>query len=206
MSRIKICGLTCKEDIIAVNQAMPDYIGFVFAPGKRQVHRKQVMALLSYLDERIMVVGVFADQPQEYMIDCANSGIINAIQLHGQEDETVIRRLKEATGKTLIKAVSVSKAADINKWQESQADYLLFDHGKGGTGTCFRWSCLDEAGGQKKPFFLAGGIDIGNVTEALRHRPYCVDVSSGVETNGIKDAKKINDLVSIVRMGGQAKQ
>lgn len=199
MPKIKICGLMRREDIKAVNQVLPDYIGFVFAPGRRQISREQAKLLGGQLDSRITAVGVFVNEEERLMMEYLNANIIQAVQLHGQEEEAVVRRIKEETGKAVIKAVSVKTREDIWKWQDSQADYLLFDHGAGGTGTSFCWDYLKEVKDLKKPFFLAGGINLVNLEDALRLSPFCIDVSSGAETDGKKDAVKINAFVTQVR-------
>lgn len=199
MSKIKLCGLTRNEDIEAVNQLLPDYIGFVFAGSKRQVSREQAEDLKIQLDSRIQVVGVFVNHSFEEILELAKAGTIDVIQLHGDESEEMVRQIKRAAGKPVIKAVSVRSQEDIKTWQDSEADYLLFDYGKGGTGTVFNWSCLEQAGAIKKPFFLAGGLNCDNLEAALAFEPFCVDVSSGAESDGQKDRDKMNKLIEIVR-------
>ncbi|MDO5549908.1 MAG: phosphoribosylanthranilate isomerase [Lachnospiraceae bacterium] len=201
MAKIKICGLTRLEDIAAVNCWKPDYIGFVFAKSRRQVTREQAAELKKWLRQDIQAVGVFVNSRPEEAAALFQDGIIDLIQLHGQETKGTIRRLKELTdGKApVIKAVRMETEQSIEPWLDSCADYLLLDNGPGGTGQTFDHSLIQP---QRigKPFFLAGGINLENAETAVRScMPFCLDVSSGVETDGRKDAKKIEELVRLVR-------
>jgi len=199
MSRIKLCGLSRMEDIEAVNLFLPDYIGLVFASSKRQVSTARAAALRKELDPRIRVAGVFVRNSPEEIRYLTDAGIVDIVQLHGDESEEMIRQIRRETGKPVIKAVSVREPGDIWRWQDSEADYLLFDQGKGGTGTVFNWEYLKQAKTVKKPFFLAGGLNPDNLERALAYEPYCVDISSGAESHGRKDRNKIEKLIAIVR-------
>lgn len=197
MAKIKICGLTRQEDIAAVNLYQPDYIGFVFAPkSRRYLSYGQAAALRRHLCAEIAAVGVFVNEAKEIVADLLGQGVIDLAQLHGQETEADIRWIREQTGKPVIKAVSVRSRMDIQGWQESSADYLLLDQGTGGGGCTFDWRLADEC---RKPYFLAGGIYIGNLKEAFKTGAYAVDLSSGVETNGKKDRVKIAQIIKAVR-------
>ena len=202
MTKIKICGLQRAEDITYVNQCMPDYIGFVFAKSRRQITREQAAVLRKLLRPEITAVGVFVNEEAEVVAELLKEGIIDVAQLHGEESETYIKRLKELTaGAPLIKAVRVAGMEDVRRSADTGADYLLFDsfsvRAHGGTGKCFDWSLIGEV---TKPFFLAGGIGAENVAEAIgRVHPYAVDVSSAVETDGWKDAEKIQRMIARVR-------
>ena len=197
MPKIKICGLRRAEDVAAVNQYPPDFIGFVFAEDrKRYVPPREAAALRRMLAPEITAVGVFVNADTDFVIALMRKGIFEIAQLHGQESEEQVRRIKEATGKPVIKAVSVKTTADIDAWRGSSADYLLFDNGIGGTGRQFDWSLLR---GYEKPFFLAGGINSANLNSALATGAYAVDISGGVETDGYKDAAKIAEAVRLVR-------
>lgn len=198
MSKVKLCGLTRLKDIFAVNELLPDYVGYVFAESRRQIAREQADVFSQHLDKRITSVGVFVNQPIGLIAEYLQSGLIQAAQLHGQETEEDIGRLKAETGKIIIRAVSVTMPDDVLRWQESKADYLLFDHGKGGTGERFSWELLKPAA-QLKPYFLAGGLNKDNIAAALGYHPYAVDLSSGAETKGVKDPDKMKQLVSLVR-------
>lgn len=196
--KIKICGLTREQDIQAVNQWMPDYIGFVFAEkSRRYISKQQAERLKKKLSSDIQAVGVFVNEPKEKIARFFMENTIDIAQLHGQETEEEISWIKEQTGKPVIKAISVSGETDVQYWQNSCADYLLFDNGTGGTGLTFDWNLIKK---NKKPYFLAGGIGLHNITEAMKQGAYAIDLSGGVETDGQKDAKKIADIVHSVRM------
>lgn len=199
MTRVKICGLRRKEDIQAVNELRPDYIGFVFAKGRRQVRMEEAMALRRLLVTDIRAVGVFVDEPLERILDVLKCGVIDMVQLHGREDETYIDKLKCQAGSLvqIIKAVRMDSADSADAWQGSAADYLLLDNGAGGTGQAFDHNLIKA---MRKPFFLAGGMKPANVEEAIKTvHPYAVDVSSGVETDGWKDRDKIEEIIRRVR-------
>lgn len=200
MSRIKICGLTRSEDISAVNQALPDYIGFVFALSRRQIDEEQARTLKSMLDERILAVGVFVNADLEQIARLCQSGLLDMVQMHGDEDAAYIAALRKRIYVPIIKAVRVQNTAQIQSAQELDCDFLLLDtYTKGcagGSGTRFDWSLIPP---MQKPFFLAGGIDIGMLAAALAQKPFAVDISSGAETDGYKDRHKIEALVRTVR-------
>lgn len=198
-TKIKICGLRRMEDIQAVNEAKPDFCGFVIeVPGSfRSVTVSQAKELAAELDRDIQAVGVFVNAPETLAAELLNQGIISMAQLHGQEDETYIRRLRKLTDRPLIKAFSVRTRKDAEKAMESTADYILLDQGNGGTGIPFDWSLLPVI---ERPFFLAGGLGEDNLEIAVhRLHPYAVDLSSGVETDMWKDPVKIKKAVDIVR-------
>ena len=194
--KIKICGLTRMADIETVNRLKPDYIGFVFyPPSKRYLTLERAEELYRALDRSIRAVGVFVDCPSAEIIKYTNA--IDLIQLHGAEEEEDISFLKRNTYLPVIKAVSMTKDGNTGRWDRSEADYLLLDSGAGGTGTVFDHGTI---GTVKKPFFLAGGLGPENVEEAVRTiHPYAVDMSSGVETDGIKDASKIEQVIRRIR-------
>ena len=198
-TKIKICGLRRMEDIQAVNEAKPDFCGFVIeVPGSfRSVTVSQAKELAAELDRDIQAVGVFVNAQETLAAELLNQGIISMAQLHGQEDETYIRRLRKLTDRPLIKAFSVRTRKDAEKAMESTADYILLDQGSGGTGIPFDWSLLPVI---ERPFFLAGGLGEDNLEIAVhRLHPYAVDLSSGVETDMWKDPVKIKKAVDIVR-------
>lgn len=200
MTGIKLCGLTRLCDMEAANELKPEYIGFVFAAkSRRYVTPEQAAGLRQALDPAILAVGVFVNEDPERVAELLNEGIIDLAQLHGNETETYIKRLRQLTKKPLIQAFSMDSAQAVMQAQESTADYILLDSGRGGTGTVFDWDFLKQI---KRPYFLAGGLDIGNVAEAVeRFHPYAVDVSSGIETDGVKDREKMRQFVTIVRSG-----
>ena len=224
--KVKMCGISKVETIPAIVEANPDYMGLVFAPSKRQVTVEQAKTLVEELykqnvvgnnseaeqtepvtsldtasSETIKTVGVFVNETVENLLKIAEEVKLDVIQLHGDEDESFIQILKEQSNVEVWKAVQVRSAADAEKWIDSSADMLLFDayhkDERGGTGEVFDWSSLDEF---ERPFMLAGGIDSTNVARATRTvRPYGLDISSGIETNGVKDNEKMKAFTNIVR-------
>ena len=196
-TRIKLCGLMRPKDIIAVNKLNPDYIGFVFASfSKRYVTSDTAGELKAMLDARIRAVGVFVDEKPETAASLADSGIIDMIQLHGSEDEEYINTLRRLTDKAVIKAFRIGSDIDVREAEKSSADYILLDSGTG-TGNKFDWELLKDI---ERPYFLAGGLDPDNVMEAIATlHPFAVDVSSGIETDGLKDADKMKDFVNKVK-------
>jgi len=196
MVKVKICGLFRIEDIAVVNARKPDYIGFVFAESRRKVTPQEAVELRALLDPAISAVGVFVDACIEQVVAIIESGAIDVIQLHGSEDEAYIRKLKAQVKRPVIKAVSVERCGDVQKWAATMADYLLLDHKGGGSGESFDWELIGEV---DKPFFLAGGLHARNVRRAIKQtRPFAVDVSSGVETDGLKDSEKIVEFISTI--------
>jgi len=219
--KVKMCGISKVETIPAVVEAKPDYMGLVFAQSKRQVTVDQAKILVSELhkqyanrynrdviqwsndvvQEFIKTVGIFVNETLDNLVTIATEVNLDAVQLHGDEDEVFIQSLKERTNVEVWKAVQIRSAADAAAWIDSSADMLLFDayhkDERGGTGEVFDWSSLDEF---ERPFMLAGGIDSTNVARAIRTvRPYGIDISSGIETDGVKDDEKIKAFANIVR-------
>lgn len=200
--KIKYCGIKRNEDVDYANETMPDYIGFIFAPTKRLVTMEQADDFKKRLDSRIQAVGVFVNETAEKVAEIANKGIIDVIQLHGQEDAEYIAKLKSLLieSKPLIKAIRVQTAQDILDGQELDVDFILLDkydaEKLGGTGEKFDWNLI---GNIKKPFFLAGGIDIDSLEDAVKMKPYGIDVSSGIETDGCKDLAKMRVMMEKFR-------
>ena len=219
--KVKMCGISKVETIPAIVDAKPDYMGLVFAPSKRQVTVDQAKTLVEELhrgyaqkygsdtehdkNDTIKTVGVFVNETVDNLITIANEANLDAVQLHGDEDEAFIQSLKERTNVEVWKAIQIRSAADVEEWIDSSADMLLFDayhkDERGGTGEVFDWSSLDAF---ERPFMLAGGIDSTNVARAIRTvRPYGIDISSGIETNGVKDDEKITAFTKIVKSIGR---
>lgn len=197
MTKIKLCGLSRSCDIEAANNLKPEYIGFVFAPkSKRYVAPEKAMKLKQMLAQKIQAVGVFVNEQPQNIAKLLQDGIIDIAQLHGAEDEDYITQLRQLTDKLIIKAFRIETASDIEKVEQSTADYILFDSGAG-TGTVFDWDLIQNI---KRPYFLAGGLGVDNVESAVGTlHPYAVDVSSGIETNGVKDKTKMAAFVVAVR-------
>ena len=195
--KIKICGLRRIEDIDAVNEAKPDYAGFILSEGfRRSIDLTKMRELKERLSKDIPAVGVFVNEDPDRISKLLLEGIIDLAQLHGNEPEEEVIRIRKSTRKPVIKYVRAADAAQIEGWLGSSADYLLFDSGTG-TGKTFDWSVL---GGIERPFFLAGGLSAENLEEAYhRVNPFAADLSSGVETDGWKDRDKILQAVKKVR-------
>ena len=197
-TKIKICGLRRREDILAVNEAKPEYCGFIieFPKSFRSVTADEVRELVNDLSPDIQPVGVFVNAPMELVKALMDDGTLAMAQLHGQENESYITELKAHTDKPVIKAFSIKTADDMENALQSLADYILLDQGSGGTGKTFDWSLIPEI---TRPFFLAGGLGPDNLEQAVRTiRPYAVDLSSSVETDGVKDRSKIVEAVNLV--------
>ena len=197
MTRIKLCGLTRPEDIDAANELRPEYVGFVFAPGsRRRIAPEGARTLRERLAPGMEAVGVFVREEIGTVARLANEGIIDLIQLHGGEDADDVRRLRALTARPILQAFRIRGAQDVRAALESPADYILLDSGAG-TGRAFDWEWIR---GVRRPYFLAGGLTPDNVAEAVRRlKPYAVDVSSGIETDGRKDREKMAAFVAAVR-------
>ena len=196
--KIKLCGLTRPCDIEAVNELQPDYIGFVFVKkSRRYVSPEKAKELKAMLAPGIQAVGVFVNEEPEQIVSLLEAGTIDVAQLHGQEGEREIRRLRELTDHPLIQAFRIDTEQDVERANASTADYVLLDSGAGGTGTVFDWDLLQAI---RRPYFLAGGLDTENLgTVKAKLNPYGIDVSSGIETDGYKDKKKMTAFVAAAR-------
>ena len=200
--KIKICGLKRPADIEAVNAALPDFIGFVFAKSRRQVTIDEASALKEKLDTRIRAAGVFVNAEKADIIRLCRNSVIDLVQLHGDEDEAYITALKRDIDCPVIKAVRVQRSGQVLAAEKLPCDYLLLDTYRkdayGGTGEHFDYALIPPL---NKPYFLAGGLDSGNIKTAatMTPEPFCLDVSGGAETDGIKDAGKIREIVRIVK-------
>ena len=209
MTKVKICGLTRMEDIECANRLGPDFIGMVFyAKSKRAVTAEQAAALKTKLASTIKAVGVFVNNEINFIANLAQAGIIDIIQLHGDEDETYIRKLRETLPKPnvpIIKAIRVRNEASLQGLAAYPVDYFLFDTFKAGLygGTGERFNLELESIHIPKPYFIAGGLDASNIAEVIEANPkvFAVDVSGGVEdgTTGLKDAQKMAAFVEQVR-------
>ena len=197
MTKIKLCGLSRASDIEEANRLEPDYIGFVFAKKSRRcVTPEQAGELKKLLRPEIRAVGVFVNEAPEAVAALLNRGVIDLAQLHGSEDAEYIRRLRDLTESPLIQAFRIRSKEDLSRAEASEADEILLDAGAG-TGTVFDWSLLRN---MERRYFLAGGLNPENVREAIRDlHPYGVDVSSGIETDALKDRTKMAAFVAAVR-------
>lgn len=195
--KIKLCGMFRPEDIGYANEVKPDFVGFVLAEGfRRRILKEQAVEFRRSLDAALPAVGVFVNNSCKEVISYLQEGIIQMAQLHGDETEEDIQYIQAVTGKAVMKAVKVTSRYDVEAWLDSAADYLLFDGGTG-SGVAFDWSVLNEI---DREFFLAGGLNAENLLAAMEKvHPFAVDLSSGVETDGVKDLEKMREVVRIVR-------
>ncbi|MBQ9062347.1 MAG: phosphoribosylanthranilate isomerase [Eubacterium sp.] len=190
MTKIKICGLTRPQDIAYVNEARPDFIGFIllFPKSRRNLTPEQAAVLRRELDPAIRAVGVFVDQPAETVLAAAERIGLDVIQLHGQEDAAYIREIQHVSGLPVWKAFRIRTPADLSAAAASPANAVLLDNGYG-TGEVFDWTLAEAF---QRPFYLAGGLTPENISDAVHTlHPALVDLSSGVETAGCKDRSKI---------------
>lgn len=196
MTKVKMCGLRRTEDIMFANSVLPDFVGYVFAPkSKRFITPDQTVGFTELLDDRIIPVGVFVNEPVENVIKIFNSGAIKIAQLHGNENEDFIAKL-QSEKIPVIKAFIVKTKADIEAAEVSPADHILLDAGMG-DGRQFSYDLLNDI---RRPYFLAGGLDTQNVSDAVSLlKPYAVDVSSGIETDGFKDCEKMKKFMEIIK-------
>ena len=194
MTKVKICGLSTKEAVGTAVSAGTDYIGFVFAPSKRQVTLEQAIDLAKFIPSHIQKVGVFVSPSRAELLEAIEKVGLDLVQVHGQVADDVFEVLPCAS----IQAVQVDGEGHV---PNSQADYLLFDAPVAGSGQTFDWGRLDTTG-LAQPFFIAGGLNEDNVARAIQHfSPFAVDVSSGVETDGQKDHEKIRRFIERVKNG-----
>ncbi|RPA60702.1 phosphoribosylanthranilate isomerase [Aerococcus agrisoli] len=200
MTKVKLCGIRRLEDVAILNEVKPDYAGFIFAPSKRQVGVDEAEALRQALDPSIPAVGVFVDADPLFIKEVVDADIIQVVQLHGHEDAIYIEETRRLIGDVpIVQAVRVASPDDVHL--ETTADMVLFDaYSKGvqgGTGQQFNW---DYLAGVDRKYFLAGGLNPDNIRTAIETvRPYAVDISSGVETDGVKDAAKIRALMARIQ-------
>lgn len=197
MTKIKFCGLFRDEDIETANILHPDYIGFVFAKkSKRFITPQKAIELKKKLAPDILAAGVFVNEDIETAASLLNANIIDFAQLHGQENNAYISALKKLTAKPVIQAFCITSKEDLGFAEKSLADYILLDSGAG-TGNTFNWELLQD---MKRLYFLAGGLNPENVRSAIRKlHPFAVDVSSGIEVNGIKNKEKMTAFVAAVK-------
>lgn len=200
MVKVKICGLRRKEDIEYANELKPDYVGFVFAKSKRQIEVEQALDLISLLDKEIKTVGVFVNEPVENALKIAQTLNLDVLQFHGDETQDYIDNFKNFT---VWKAIRIKDKEDLEKTKQFKVNSFVFDtltkNEYGGTGKTFNWEVL-KGFELNVPIILAGGLNENNVEEAIKIvDPYAVDVSSGVETEGYKDFKKLKSFIEKVR-------
>lgn len=200
--KLKICGLSRPCDITYVNEAQPDFAGFVvnYPKSRRSVTPQQLARLRASLDSGILPVGVFVNEAPELVAQLLNEDIISMAQLHGNEDEAYLKKMRVLTNGRLIQAFTIRSEADAERAMQSTADYILLDNGKG-TGERFDWRLIREI---SRPWILAGGLTPDNMLQAAKElHPWGLDLSSGVETDGYKDREKILAAAAAIREAGR---
>lgn len=216
--KIKFCGLFMECDIDYANMLKPDFIGFIFVEHSRRfMDFATAQALKSRLDSGVKAVGVFVDSPMNRVMEALSEGIIDAVQLHGGEDSAYINALKACMQSDLgaeppiIKAIKVSDSHSLVQSLESSAqcgaDFILLDSPNAGSGRAFDWNALAQRLAKSQSFarefqtrfFLAGGINVENIQSAIALKPFCIDISSGIESNGVKDFAKMQTIINAVR-------
>lgn len=197
MTKIKLCGMTCPEDIQTANLLMPDYIGFVLSPvSRRYISSSQAVALKKLLSPQIATVGVFVREEVETVAELLNRGVLDAAQLHGGEDALYLARLRALTDRPILQAFRIHGPEALDAALRSPADMILLDSGAG-SGKRFNWDLLLTF---PRPYFLAGGLTPENAADAVSAlHPYALDVSSGIETDGKKDPAKMKAFVETIR-------
>lgn len=197
MTKIKMCGLSRQCDIDYANQLMPEYIGFVFVENsKRYASPKKAFELRNNLNSKIISVGVFVDADINFISEIVKQKTIDMVQLHGSENDEYIRNLRKLISIPIIQAFTIKTKEDINKAKKSSAEYILFDSGKG-SGKTFNHSLIKDI---NRDYFLAGGITIENIKQVTeKFKPYAIDASSSLETNGYKDFYKMRAFADALR-------
>ncbi|WP_418302409.1 phosphoribosylanthranilate isomerase [Lysinibacillus fusiformis] len=202
MTKVKICGLQELEHIQTAIQAGADAVGFVFAPSKRHVSIEQAQLLAKQVPQSVLKIGVFVNPTPAELQEAVERVPLDYVQYHGEETAAFIVE----QGYPAIKALSIRTKEDVQAAANYQVDYYLFDAPgtdfKGGSGRTFDWTLLDEVGIPRERLILAGGLKADNIEGAITTiDPHMVDVSSGVETDGIKDHKKIRTFLQLAKRG-----
>lgn len=190
MVKIKICGLRREKDIEFINELKPDYAGFILTDGfRRSITISQAKRLKALLDENINAVGVFVNDDIEKINTLIRDKVIDIVQLHGTETPEYCEKINAPV-------IKYFNPDSFDKTEKYETDFFLFDSGTG-SGKVFEWDKIPET---EKPFFLAGGINKENIKKAITDiRPYCIDLSSAVETNGVKDYNKIKEIMECIK-------
>ena len=196
-TKIKFCGLRREEDVKFAASLGASFMGFILSDRFKRFIAPEEVGRLKAFASSAKTVGVFVDEPMDYVVSAAKTAKLDYVQLHGSEDENYIAEIKEKTGLPVIKMIKPVSENDIIAAQQSKADLILLDSGAGGTGKKFDWSLAENLG---RDYILAGGLNPGNVGDAVKRlKPYAVDVSSGVEESGRKDFEKMKAFAAEVR-------
>ncbi|MEC1176939.1 phosphoribosylanthranilate isomerase [Metasolibacillus meyeri] len=196
MTMVKICGLKTPEHVETAVQVGADFVGFVFAPSKRRIAVEEAKELAKQIPTSVKKVGVFVNEDAETIRTIAEAVPLDYIQYHGDETNDFIQQI----GLPALKAFSVRNADDVKKAAAFGVDYYLFDAPgtdfRGGSGHTFDWSLLEEASIPSEKVIVAGGLTVDNVAKAIQFvQPVAVDVSSGVERDGVKDSALIQAFI-----------
>lgn len=201
--KIKLCGVMREEDIHIMNRFRPDYVGFLFAESRRQISPSTARVFRNLLDPSIPSVGVFVNEDPSNIASLVSEGTISLIQLHGDEDDAYLASLRRLTDAPIIQVRRISSETSFPLAIAKEADFVLLDtfHKQlyGGSGTSFDWHLLTHPS-ITRPYFLAGGISMDNIDKTLLTSAYCLDISSGAETDGQKDPAKIESLIRRIRV------
>ena len=197
MIKIKLCGVSCPEDVELVNRLHPDYVGFLFINDPQQIDQKTAASLRKRLDPSIEVIGVFENERPLFITNLLRQGIIDAVQLRGRETEDDIQAIRQQVNCPVLQMVRVETPADVLRSEWSVADYLLLTGTADAPGNAFNHALARYS---RRPFFLAGGLNPGNVKDAIKAcHPYAVDVRTGIRTNGRMDPEKAEEFIRQVR-------
>lgn len=201
MSLVKFCGLFRDEDIKYVNILKPNYAGFVFAESKRKISIQQGVYFKNMLDKSIKAVGVFLNNSIDEIINICSKNIIDIVQLHGNISDEFINKVKLRINMPVILAANITEIDNILSLEKSKADYVLLDSEKAGSGRQFDYNLLNQAlkNGFTREYFIAGGININNIEEVMKYNPYCIDISSGIEKDGIKDYYLMEEIMKKIK-------
>ena len=214
--KVKFCGISQEDTVPVLLETQPDYVGFIFAPSKRQVTVEQAKSITRSLQDSVHTtsgnkccsrVGVFVNETIPTIVEITKAVPLSVVQLHGDETVTYIETLRIQLQEEQLefieiwKAIQVQGKEDILPWKQAPIDGLVVDayskEERGGTGKTIDWSLLDDV---QVPYYLAGGIGLHNVARAIRRlQPYGLDMSSSLETNGQKDVKKIKSMAQIIK-------
>lgn len=196
MARVKICGINSPEDVEIVNELKPDYVSFAFYKNKRQVTYEKARKLKQLLDKDIRVIGVFVDENTNVVASAANDDLLDVIEFHGNEGPGEIERIKAFTSKPIIQGFRIRSRADVEVALDSHADSILM-YSDSECGVPMDWKLLTNV---TRPYFLAGGLNADNIEKAIKIcHPFAVSVTTGVETDGIKDREKMAAFIKIAR-------
>ena len=195
--KVKICGIRNEESALCAVENGADALGFMFAESKRRLTPQEANRIIRKLPKTLIKIGVFVNSDKETIDEIVQSTEITMVQLHGNESPDFCQSLPYPT----IKAFSIENKDDLNQIHDYPCEYVLLDGPKGayygGNGLAFDWSILNSFDFRDKKVILAGGLTPNNVMNAIDTvNPFMVDVSSGVETNGVKDLEKIKVFLS----------